>query len=169
MKCPSCGFNNIDGVDECESCSENLASIDGVVPKTKMEKVLMTDPLSRLNPRKPLFVSAQATVFEAVHAMNEGKVGCALVSDLGNLGGILTERDVVLKGACLNRNLEKTLVSEIMTPAPETLTDEDSLAYAVNRMSVGGYRHIPIFKGSQASGVISIRDVLKYLSKLFPD
>jgi CBS domain-containing protein len=55
-----------------------------------------------------------------------------------------------------------------MTPSPETLTDEDSLAYAVNKMSVGGYRHIPLLRDGRAVGIISIRDVLGYLSRLFP-
>lgn len=168
MKCPSCGFNNIAGIDECEECHENLASIDGVVPHTKMEKVLMSDPLSRVIPKKPIFVRAGDSILEAVRAMNASKVGCALVGEAEQLEGILTERDVVLKGVCQDRDLETTPVGALMTPAPETLTDEDSLAYAVNKMSVRGYRHIPILKDGEAVGVISIRDVLRYLSKLFP-
>jgi CBS domain-containing protein len=168
MKCPSCGFNNISGSDECEGCHQDLASIDGVVPKTKMEKVLMSDPLARLAPNTPIFVSKTATVSEAVGTMNAAKVGCVLVGDENNLEGILSERDVVLKGVCLAKDLEKISVASLMTPEPETLTDDDSLAYAVNKMSVGGYRHIPILKRGRAAGIISIRDVLRYLSKLFP-
>jgi CBS domain-containing protein len=167
MKCPSCGFNNIAGTDECEACHEDLASIDGVVPKTKMQRVLMSDPLSRLNPPEPLFVSAGGSLMEAVHAMNTAKVGSVLVGDPTHLEGILTERDVVLKAVCFGKDLENTFVASLMTPSPETLTDDDSLAYAVNKMSVGGYRHIPILKDGRAVGIISIRDVLKYLSKLF--
>jgi CBS domain-containing protein len=169
MKCPSCGFNNIAGSDECEECHEDLSSIDGVVPKTKMQKVLMSDPLARLVPQPPLFVSEKASLFQAVQAMNAAKVGSVLVGDAGHLEGILTERDVVLKAVCEGLDLEKTPVTSLMTPTPETLTDEDSLAYAVNKMSVGGYRHIPILRDGRAVGLISIRDVLRYLSKLFPN
>jgi CBS domain-containing protein len=171
MKCPSCGFNNIAGTDECEECHEDLASIDGMAPKSKskMQRVLLSDPLSRLAPPKPLFVSSGGSVAEAVHAMNAAKVGSVLVGDAERLEGILTERDVVLKAVCLGKDMDQTSVASLMTPAPETLTDEDSLAYAVNRMSVGGYRHIPILRDGRAVGIISIRDVLGYLSKLFPN
>ncbi len=167
MKCPSCGFNNMAGADECESCREDLASIDGVVPKTRMEKVLMSDPIARLEPKKPIFVSKDATILEVVRTMNHSKIGCVLVGDEDRLEGILSERDIVLKGVCLGKDLGKTPVASLMTADPETLTDEDSLAYAVNKMSVGGYRHIPVERNRRTSGVISVRDVLGYLSKLF--
>ncbi|HEX5037759.1 MAG TPA: CBS domain-containing protein [bacterium] len=168
MKCPSCGFNNIAGDDECAECHEDLASLDGVTPKSKMQRVLMSDPLARLAPHPPLFLSAKATLLQAVKTMNAAKVGSVLVGDADHLEGILTERDISLKAVCAGLDLEKTEVSALMTPSPETLTDEDSLAFAVNKMSVGGYRHIPILKDGRAAGIISIRDVLGYLSKLFP-
>jgi CBS domain-containing protein len=167
MKCPSCGFNNIAGVDECEDCHEDLTSLDGA-PKSKMQRVLMSDPLARLAPHPPLFVSAKSTLSQAVKTMNAAKVGSVLVGEAEHLEGILTERDIALKAVCGGMDLEKTDVAALMTPAPETLTDEDSLAFAVNKMSVGGYRHIPILRDGRAVGIISIRDVLGYLSKLFP-
>lgn len=168
MKCPSCGFNNMAGVDECEDCHEDLASLDGLVPRTKMQKVLMSDPLARLSPHTPLFISPKATLMDAVKNMNAAKVGSLLVGDADHLEGILTERDIALKAVCQGKDLEETDVASLMTPHPETLTDDDSLAYAVNRMSVGGYRHVPILRDGRAVGIISIRDVLTYLSRLFP-
>jgi hypothetical protein len=80
MKCPSCGSNNIAGVDECEDCHEDLSSLDGA-PKSKMQRVLMSDPLARLAPHPPLFLSAKATLFQAVTTMNAAKVGSVLVGD----------------------------------------------------------------------------------------
>jgi CBS domain-containing protein len=155
-------------VDECESCHEDLASLDGVVPRTRIEKVLMSDRISRLAPREAVFVPASASVWDAVTIMNRSKTGCVLVGAVeGRLEGILTERDVVLKGVCQGKDLERTPVLDLMTPEPETLTEEDSLAYAVNKMSVGGYRHIPVEKGRRTAWIISVRDVLGYLSKLF--
>lgn len=169
MKCPSCGSDNIAGTDECGSCHEDLASLDGASPRTKLQKVLMSDALSRLEPKKPIFVSKSATLQDAVATMNRAKIGCVLVGDENRLEGILSERDVVLKGVCAGKNLEETPVAALMTPDPETLTDDDSLAYAVNRMSVGGYRHVPILRDGRTVGILSIRDVLGYLSKLFPN
>lgn len=168
MICPSCGYKNIPGSDECESCHEDLASLDGVVPKTKMEKVLMEDPISRLQPRAPAMVRKGASVLEAVQKMNAGKMGCVLVTDNEGLTGILTERDVVFKLLDSGKDLSKVTVEKVMTVDPVSLSEEDTLAYAVNKMSVGGYRHIPITRDGKPVGIISVRDVLRYLSKLFP-
>ena len=168
MKCPYCGFNNIKGSDECESCGENLASLDGVIPRTKMEKVLMSDPISKLAPRTLLAVSTKTKISEAVSKMNASKVGCVLVLENTDIRGILTERDVLHKALATGKDLDKTTVDTIMTPRVESLSEDDSLAYAVNRMAVGGYRHIPILKNGKPTGIISIRDVLKYLGRLFP-
>ncbi len=168
MKCPYCGYTNIKGADECESCNENLASLDGVVPHTRMEKVLMSDPIDKLAPRPVLSIPPKTKVSEAVSKMNLAKVGCLLVTDGETIQGILTERDVVHKALAVRTDLDKTTVDAIMTLRVESLSADDSLAYAVNRMAVGGYRHIPILKSGKPTGIISIRDVLKYLARLFP-
>lgn len=168
MICPSCGHKNIPGADECESCFQDLASLDGVVPKSKMEKVLMRDPISRLQPREPVITSPESNVLETVQKMNEAKIGCVLVAKNGKLQGVLTERDVVFKVLSPGKDPAKIPVGEIMTPHPDTLSEDDSLAFAVNKMSVGGFRHVPILSGGKPVGVISVRDVLRYLSRLFP-
>lgn len=168
MICPSCGYKNIPGSDECESCHEDLASLDGVVPKTKLEKVLMRDSISKLQPRPPVMVKKETSVLEAVQKMNAGKMGCLLVADQDELEGILTERDIVFKLLGREKDLSKVPVEQVMTPDPVALSEDDTLAYAVNRMAVGGYRHIPILRNGKPVGMISVRDVLRYLSKLFP-
>src|SRR3989338_10454662 len=118
MKCPSCGSNNIPGADECESCRQDLASLDGVVAKTKMEKVLMSDPISKLAPRPPMVISKTASVLEAVEKMNTARRGSLLVLDSGILEGIVTERDVVLKALGTKKDLKDIPVSAIMTANP---------------------------------------------------
>ena len=168
MKCPFCGHDNISGEDECAVCFENLSSLDGVVPKTKIEKILMKDPLSRLlSDRKMVLVTPETTVKEAIQKMNEAHVGCVLVKKNGDLVGIFTERDVLFKVAGGKKDFS-TPVGQVMTPRPQILSEDDSLAYAVNRMSVYGFRHIPIVRNGKPVAVISVRDVLGYLSKLFP-
>ena len=168
MICPACGHKNIPGDDECESCRADLSSLDGVIPKSKIEKVLIEDSISQLQPREPVVVRPEATVFEAVRMMNQGKFGCVLVARNGELEGILTERDILFKLLSRGKDLSKVLVREVMTPHPETLSTDDTLAYAVNKMSIGGFRHVPVLKKGRPVGIISSRDVLRYLSKLFP-
>ena len=167
MKCPYCGTENISGNDDCEACAGNLSSLDGLVPSTKMEKVLMEDPIAKLRPRAATVVEAKSSALEAVRRMNHDKVGCVLVTEQGNLVGILTERDIVFKVLATQQQPSKVTVKSVMTPSPDTLSDEDTLAFAVNEMAVGGYRHIPIKRKGKLDSVLSVRDVLKYLARIF--
>jgi len=168
MKCPSCGAENISGVDDCESCHQDLSSLDGIVPTTRLEKVLMEDPIAKLKPRDPATVGPQETVLAAVKKMNQHKVGSVLVLQGNRIAGILTERDIVFKVLAKKRKPADLKVESVMTAAPDTLDEEATLAYAVNKMAVGGFRHIPILRDNRPAGIISVRDVLKYLAKLFP-
>ncbi|HEV2883317.1 MAG TPA: CBS domain-containing protein [Pyrinomonadaceae bacterium] len=56
-------------------------------------------------------------------------------------------------------------VRELMSPNPETLHEDDSVASALNKMSMGRYRHIPIRKGDGTYTVASIKSVLKYIAR----
>ena len=56
-------------------------------------------------------------------------------------------------------------VSGFMTAPPETLEPDAKVAFAVQRMAVGGYRHIPIVGGGgELGGIVSVRDILRYLT-----
>ena len=56
-------------------------------------------------------------------------------------------------------------VADFMTPSPETITKQDSIAYALHAMDLGGYRHIPVVAEDSKLpiGIISIRDILRFL------
>jgi len=56
-------------------------------------------------------------------------------------------------------------VSQFMTPSPETVDSEARIAFAVHKMDVGGYRHMPVVTQGRLSGVISVRDVLRYVTQ----
>jgi CBS domain-containing protein len=97
--------------------------------------------------------------------MRRAHVGCALVIDGGKLLGIFTERDVLNK-LTGKRALDTTVaVKDLMSPNPETLRETDTVATALNKMSLGRYRHIPVVKGDGTYSVTSIKHVLRYIAK----
>ena len=85
-----------------------------------------------------------ATVRQAIEAMQRARTGCLLILDQGHLVGIFTERDVLYKVAAQEVDLDQLRVGALMTPQPESLHVDDDLVYALNQMSVGGYRYIPL-------------------------
>jgi CBS domain-containing protein len=141
---------------------------DAYEDKERIRGTLLTARLSELSLRAPILVAPETTVVAAVNAMNEHRIGCVLVQRAAKLVGIFTERDVLTR--VVFREASGTMtVESVMTKAPETLEETQTIACALNKMSVGGYRHIPIVKREKPVGVVSIRDLVDFLVELFPE
>jgi CBS domain-containing protein len=169
MLCPACGHDNIAGIDRCDTCMAPLMKLDVPQAGSGMQRRLMEDPISRLEPAPAIFVSADANTLEAVNLMRKHKVGCLLVMEGTRIAGIFSERDLLNKLATTGQDLRKVLVKEVMTSKPVIFSPEDSIRFAIHEMSVGGFRHIPVVNNHNPLGIISVRDVLGYLCRVIQD
>jgi CBS domain-containing protein len=134
---------------------------------------LLSEPVSVLRVRKALVLGMDSTVTEAMRAMQRGHTGCIVVTDdgtdQGKVAGIFTERDVLFRIVDRGRNPAQLPLADVMTPNPETLSVRSAVAYALNKMSVGGFRHIPVVDDeNRPAFVVSVRDVVEYLVEAFP-
>jgi CBS domain-containing protein len=161
MICPSCGHENIQGVDECENCGNDLRTVDIPSPSTYFEATLVTQPLSNLRPPEPVAIGPSAGLEEAVRLMNEHGTGCLVVEDDSGVRGILSERDLLLKLA--GTALDDMTVAQLMTEDPVVLRPDDSIAVAIHKMAIGGFRHIPLVADGQATAIVSARDVFRHI------
>lgn len=135
-----------------------------------LEGDFLLGPVSGLMRARDLAtVSPEASVREAAERMGAHDVGCVLVTDDGGaLLGILTERDVLTRVVQEGRDPIRETVRMHMTPNPECLRLEDEVAYALNAMAVGGYRHVPILDHQdRLRGIISIRDIHRAITRHF--
>lgn len=170
MICPTCGHDNLPGSEECSSCQQDLTQLDRPMAHNRIERSLMEDPVSTLQPKRALTVGPTATVRETVQAMLASGVGALLVVDpAGRLLGIFTERDLLVKVAGLPEPQVDSPVSQFMTANPETVTADDTLAFALHKMDIGGYRHLPVLKDGKPVAVISVRDMLRHITRLCRD
>jgi CBS domain-containing protein len=79
--------------------------------------------------------------------------------------GIFSERDALRKLGARAAEQSGRPVSELMTPNPQTLVADAKIAFAVHRMDLGGYRHVPIVdQQGELTGIISARDILRHLT-----
>jgi CBS domain-containing protein len=146
---------------------EDLSQLGGGEPQARriLDRQMLQEPIRRLEPRAPLAVPPSAPLAEAVRLMREHRVGCLLVVEGEQLVGIVTERDFLLK---LDRPDLERPIAELMTPDPEVLTPDDPIVYALNKMSVGGFRHVPLVDAARRPvGVVSVKDIVDYLADLF--
>lgn len=118
--------------------------------------------------RDAVCVAPTASVRTAIECMNSHSLGCVLVEDKDRLVGIFTERDVLTKIVGTGADIDATPVSEVMTEDPETLSPDDKVSFALNKMTVGGFRRIPLIdEEGRAAGVVSMRNVVDYMVELF--
>jgi CBS domain-containing protein len=100
--------------------------------------------------------------------MRDNRRGVVLVADRGKLEGIFTERDVLMKIAGSRVDLKRTPVRNFMTANPDALPAESSIAYAINKMVLEGYRHIPLVdEAGRPTGVVSMRDLIEHIAGFY--
>jgi CBS domain-containing protein len=169
MLCPSCGHDNLEGMDRCENCMKSLRDLD--VPRAEatagLVRSVMEDNLSHLDQMETLTVRPEESALEVTRRMRDAQTGCALVLDnQGKLVGIFTEHDVLNKLMSADGKMQEGVaVSELMSGNPEALREADSVAAALNKMAMGRYRHVPIARDDGSYSVASIKSVLKYIAQ----
>jgi CBS domain-containing protein len=142
---------------------------DAYEDKERIQGALFTTTIGELTLGPAIVVDAKDSVVSAVNAMNDRHIGSVLVQHDGKLVGIFTERDVLTRVAFRDGNHDLK-VESVMTRNPETLEAGETIAFALNKMSVGGFRHIPIVDGDgKPTGVISVRNIVDFLAELFPE
>ncbi|MBI1910105.1 MAG: CBS domain-containing protein [Deltaproteobacteria bacterium] len=135
----------------------------------ELRKALKQAKIKHLRMRPALIVESGTPLKEVVQRMQKEKKGSALIQKKGALVGIFTERDALTKIVTESQELVSSPIDRFMTPKPKTIRMDDSIATAIQIMSKGGYRRLPILKeGGVICGLISTSDIIMYLAEHFP-
>lgn len=162
MRCPTCGFENLLGSDVCDNCGSDLAGHDTPQRATEFRGRLLGESLDALGITPPETIEASADVNDAIRRMHDKGIDCVLVTEGSRLVGIFTDRDAVLKVAGQAGGGARP-IRDLMTHDPVVLRHDETIAVAINKMAVGGFRHIPIVEDGRPTGVITARDVFHHL------
>ena len=135
-----------------------------------MPRKVLLRPIGDLDfPKDPATVGPDSSVEEALQVMAEARIGALPVVQGRKVVGVFGERDALLKRLYDGKSLERP-VRDYMTSDPVCLTTHDSIAFALGRMVVGGYRHIPLVNSTgDLEGLLTMRDVMTYVVSFFPD
>jgi CBS domain-containing protein len=139
----------------------------------RFDEKMLQAPISVLSRRIPMVFTEADSVQSAVRAMQAEHRGVVLISEDGTrqtpLIGIFTERDVLLRIVARGCDPSTVCMREVMAKNPESLPRTAPVAAVLNKMSVGGFRHVPIVDTrGRPVFVVSVRDVVEYLVDSFP-
>lgn len=102
-------------------------------------------------------------VLEAIRQMAEHGIGALLVMQAQKLVGIVSERDYARKVILLGRSSSETPVWEIMSAPVITVRPEQHIRDCMQLMTEKRVRHLPVMRGAQVIGVLSIGDLVRAL------
>jgi CBS domain-containing protein len=81
------------------------------------------------------------------------------VTDGGQVAGIVTDRDIVVRAIAEDRELQSTTVGDVCSQSPRTLDPGDSVEAAAQAMGENGIRRLPVVSDGQLVGVLSLGDL----------
>ena len=126
--------------------------------------IQLKDPVSSLDLRKSICTSGDTSIAACLQLMKDERIGCLLITEDEKLVGIFTERDIIRRIVGKNLSHEDIDVQDYMTSDPDTLMADAPLAFALNYMVVGGYRHVPIVdENNKPQYCLSIKDIVKHI------
>lgn len=112
--------------------------------------------------RSVVMMTASQSVQEAVKLLGEKRIGALLIaSNEENLNGILSERDIIKAIALQGEAALLLPIEKIMTHHVITASEEEEVLSLLDKMTKGRFRHIPIMRGNEIRGMVSIGDIVK--------
>jgi CBS domain-containing protein len=114
------------------------------------------EQIMTINPRT---VNVDDTVRDAAVVMRESDIGDVIVIEDGQVTGILTDRDIAVRGVAEGRDAESTSVSEICTTGIEAIEPDASVDDALRMMRDADVRRLPAVKNGRPVGIVSLGDL----------
>lgn len=105
-------------------------------------------------------LNPDASVLDAARAIEKNDIGAVVVQDQGRVVGIVTDRDLAIRGLGRGLVAASTHIADVMTPAPATLTPGDAIADAIRLMQERNIRRIPLVEGERVVGMVTLDDLL---------
>jgi CBS domain-containing protein len=107
----------------------------------------------------PVTLSATSTLVEAAMAMRDFDVGAVIVLDDGQVYGIATDRDIVVRAIANGNYPATTKLGEVCSRELATVTPFDTVDVALRLMRGRAIRRLPVVENGQPVGIISIGDL----------
>jgi CBS domain-containing protein len=119
----------------------------------------MSRTVEEIMTRDPRTVNADDAIVEAARTMRDSDIGDVVVLEDGQVSGIVTDRDIVVRGVAEGRDADSTTVSEVCTTGIETIDPDSSVDDALRMMREHDIRRLPVTKNGRPVGILSLGDL----------
>jgi len=110
--------------------------------------------------------SYDENVLDAARRMRDRQVGTVIVVDEMRPVGIVTDRDLTVRVLAQGLSPQATRLSDVMTPSPTTVREEDSIETALGYMRAGRFRRLPVVgRDGRLLGILALDDVLELVAE----
>lgn len=117
---------------------------------TKIRDLMTTDPV---------VLDSSATAADAAQRMRQDDVGNVLVEEDGQLRGIVTDRDLVVRVLAEGTDAASISLGQVCSSDLDTLGPDDDLGAAVELLRDDAVRRIPVVEDGTAVGILSLGDL----------
>jgi CBS domain-containing protein len=108
---------------------------------------------------EPKTARPDMNAYDAASLMGSYDVGSIPIVGDDGFVGIVTDRDLVLRVLAARREPQETVLADILTRDPITISPDATLAEARGLMARHRIRRLPVTKGDQLVGIVAIGDV----------
>ena len=103
---------------------------------------------------EPTTVEPKATLGEVATLMKQQDCGSIPVIEGGRLIGIVTDRDIVVRGVAAGKDPKTQRVNEVMSADPVTIGPDEDVSDAEKKMADRQIRRLPVVEGGKLVGII---------------
>lgn len=109
--------------------------------------------------KDPVTLPDTATAMEGARLMRENNIGDVIVTRDGAVCGIITDRDIVVRGIAEGKNPAQIKLGELCSHEMLTVSPMDSVDTVIQIMREKAVRRLPVIEAGKAVGIVSLGDL----------
>jgi len=108
---------------------------------------------------RPLTLDASSTVCDAARQMRDADIGDVIVTEGGEVRGIITDRDITVRAIAAEMDPKTTTLDQVLTEDPVMVSPQDDAVAAAELMRTYSVRRLPVVEDGRLVGIVSIGDL----------
>ena len=117
----------------------------------------------------PITMPASASLFDAAQKMRAAGIGDVVVLEGEEVCGIVTDRDIVVRGIADGRDPRSTALADVCSRELTTVSPDDEVRTAVRLMRENAIRRLPVMKKGRPVGILTLGDLAMDVSAAPPN